>query len=186
MAYADTRNCKDDGLRVIFTNYTEQEVARIKKAVKSFEISISHKKMFEISDKLYIFNNINKDDIIKITKNVKFKRHKKGDIVIQEGKKDNQVYFILYGSCAIVSKGNVVATIKSGYMFGEMSFLTKAPRSATVIVHKEGTTLLSFEINEDKFSQKYALSFAMLYKNMALDLSNKLKKSNLKKLSNNI
>ncbi len=180
MAFGYSTNCKDDGLKIEYTRYTSYEIDRIKKAAKSFEISISQKKLFEISDKLYIFNGIEKDDIIKITKNVKFKRYKKGDIIIKEEDFGKEIYFILYGSCAVVSKGKVIATVKSGYMFGEMAFLTGKPRSATVIVHKEGTTLLSFEIDEEKLTQKYALTFAMLYKNIALDLAHKLKKSNLK------
>lgn len=169
-------------MKVEYTRYTSCEIERIKKAAKSFEISISQKKLFEISDKIYLFNGIKKDNIIKITKNVKFKRYRKGDIVVQEGESGKEIYFVLYGSCAVVSQGKVFATIKSGYMFGEMAFLTGNLRSATVIIHKEGTTLLSFEIDEEKLTQKYALAFAMLYKNIALDLAHKLKKSNIKRI----
>ena len=180
MAFGYSTNCKGNGLKIKYTRYTSYEIERIKKAAKSFEISMPHKKLYEICDKLYIFNAIDKDDVIKITKNVKFKRYKKGDVIIHELENSKEIYFILYGSCAIVSKGKVVATLKSGYMFGEIAFLTGNLRSATVIVHKEGTTLLSFEIDEEKMTQRYAFAFAILYRNIALDLAEKLRKSNLK------
>jgi len=78
----------------------------------------------------------------------------------------------------IVEKAKVVATIPSGSMFGEMAFLTKKPRSATIIAHKEGTTILSFQIDDTKCTQMFSYPFAKLYNNVALDLSQKLERAN--------
>lgn len=163
------------------TNYTKYEVQRMLEAGNSYELSISQKKLLEISDKIYLFDGITQEDTIRITKNVNFKRYQKGDVIMSEGDKSNEIYFILYGlGVVVVGNNKIVATIDSGSMFGEMAFLTKKPRNATILAHKEGTTIISFEINEEKCSEIYSFPFAKLYKNISLDLTHKIEKSNKK------
>jgi signal-transduction protein with cAMP-binding, CBS, and nucleotidyltransferase domain len=164
------------------TNFTKEEIQRILEAGNKYELTISEKKLLEISSKIYLFNGISKEDIIRITKNVKFKKHKKGDIIMSEGDKSREIYFILYGlGVVVVDNKKIVATIESGNMFGEMAFLTKKQRSATILAHKEGTTVISFEINQNKCTEMYSYPFAKLYKNISLDLTHKIELSNKKK-----
>ena len=66
-------------------------------------------------------------------------------------------------------------------MFGEMAFLTKNPRNATILAYKEGTTIISFEINGTKCNEIFSYPFALLYKNIALDLTRKIEVANRKK-----
>jgi len=65
-------------------------------------------------------------------------------------------------------------------MFGEMTFVTKKSRSATILSNDNMTVLLSFEIDEDKCSEIYAYPFMQLYKNISLDLAKKIEKTNKK------
>ncbi|WP_458701686.1 cyclic nucleotide-binding domain-containing protein [Sulfurospirillum sp. 1307] len=161
------------------TNYTKQEIQRMLEAGSRRELSVSEKKLLEISSKIYLFDEISKEDIIRITKNVKFRRHKKGDIIMNEGDKSEEIYFILYGlGVVVVDNKKIVATIESGSMFGEMAFLTKKPRNATILAHTEGTTVISFEINEEKCTELYSYPFAKLYRNISLDLTHKIELSN--------
>lgn len=121
------------------TNYTKEEIGRILAAGNASKLSISQEKLLEISDKIYLFDGIGKDDIIRMTTNVKFKRHAKGETIMNAGETTKEVYFILNGMGVVVVEGKkVVATIDSGNMFGEMAFLTKKPRNATILSYKEG------------------------------------------------
>lgn len=164
------------------TNYTKIEISRMLEAGTAHQLSISETKLLEISDKIYLFDEISKEDIIRITKNVSFKRYKKGDIIMSEGDTSKEIYFILFGTgVVVVNNKTIVATINSASMFGEMSFLTKKPRSATILSHKEGTTIISFMINEDKCTEMYSYPFSKLYKNIALDLARKIEIANTKK-----
>ena len=157
------------------TNYTKEEIGRILAAGNASKLSISQEKLLEISDKIYLFDGIGKDDIIRMTTNVKFKRHAKGETI-------KEVYFILNGMGVVVVEGKkVVATIDSGNMFGEMAFLTKKPRNATILSYKEGTTVISFEINDNKCNEIFSYPFVLLYKNIALDLTRKIELANQKK-----
>jgi len=164
------------------TNYTKQEIEYILEAANDIGLSVSQEKLLEISDKIYLFDGIKKEDIIRMTASVKFKRYAKGDVIMNLGEKTREIYFILNGSAVVVVEGKkIVATIDSGNMFGEMAFLTKSPRNATILAYKEGTTIISFEINDTKCSEIFSYPFALLYKNIALDLTRKIEISNRKK-----
>ena len=164
------------------TNYTRHEIERILEAANSEWLSISQQKLLEISDKIYLFDGIDKEDIIRMTTNVKFKRYAKGDLIMNLGDKTHEIYFILNGSAVVVVEGKkIVATIESANMFGEMAFLTKKPRNATILAYQEGTTIISFEINDTKCNEIYSFPFALLYKNIALDLTRKIEVANRKK-----
>lgn len=164
------------------TNYAKHEIDRILEAGHDAGLSISQEKLLEISDKIYLFDGIKKEDIIRMTSNVKFKRYAKGDVIMNLGDTSQEVYFILNGTAVVVVEGKkIVATIESACMFGEMAFLTKKPRNATILAYKEGTTIISFEINDAKCNEIYSYPFAMLYKNIALDLTRKIELANRKK-----
>lgn len=164
------------------TNYTRNEIERILEAANSERLTVSQQKLLEISDKIYLFDGIDKEDIIRMTTHVKFKRYTKGDLIMNLGDNTHEVYFILNGSAVVVVEGKkIVATIESGNMFGEMAFLTKKPRNATILAYQEGTTIISFEINDAKCSEIYSFPFALLYKNIALDLTRKIEVANRKK-----
>lgn len=163
------------------TNYTKEEIGRILAAGNASKLSISQEKLLEISDKIYLFDGIGKDDIIRMTTNVKFKRHAKGETIMNAGETTKEVYFILNGMGVVVVDGKkVVATIDSVNMFGEMAFLTKKPRNATILSYKEGTTVISFEINDNKCNEIFSYPFVLLYKNIALDLTRKIELANQK------
>ena len=75
------------------TNYTKQEIERILEAANDIGLTISQEKLLEISDKIYLFDGIKKEDIIRMTANVKFKRYAKGDVIMNLGDKTREIYF---------------------------------------------------------------------------------------------
>jgi CRP/FNR family transcriptional regulator, cyclic AMP receptor protein len=82
------------------------------------------------------------------------KRLKVGETLISEGQESTSLYYLQKGSMEVTKrKGNVMVKlghIFSGELVGEMSFLDKGPRSATVIA-KEDCELL--EIPAEKFQE---------------------------------
>ncbi len=49
------------------TNYTKQEIERILEAANDVGLTISQEKLLEISDKIYLFDGIKKEDIMPVT-----------------------------------------------------------------------------------------------------------------------
>lgn len=165
------------------TNYTKSEINRILEAGNTQIMTKSQEKLLEISSKIYLFDEIDRDSIIRMTKNVTFKQFKRGQILMKEGDDGEEIYFILSGGAAVIIpalNNKVVAKIDSGQMLGEMAFITKKKRSATIIASKDETTVIMFQIDEDKCSEMFSYPFTKLYKNIALDLTRKLEASNKK------
>ncbi len=64
------------------------------------------------------------------------KTYKDGDVIVQEGTESREMYVVQSGQVKVVkgdgSSEAVLAILKDGDMFGEMSLLDAKPRSATV------------------------------------------------------
>lgn len=85
-----------------------------------------------------IFRTLGKDSIDYIVERLKFKTFSKSETICKIGDPGDIMYIIINGAVDIViydadGKDQVVATLKSGDYFGEMSLLTGEPRSASVI-----------------------------------------------------
>ena len=61
--------------------------------------------------------------------------YKDGDVIFHKGEEGNSMFLIQKGSVEIIldeEKNNVINTLTDGEFFGEMSLLTRQPRSATL------------------------------------------------------
>lgn len=56
-----------------------------------------------------------------------------GEIIVTEGAKSHEVYVMIEGQALVQIKGHPIGQITANEIFGEISFLTEQPRSATVI-----------------------------------------------------
>jgi CRP-like cAMP-binding protein len=68
---------------------------------------------------------------------VRFDSFSSGEVIIRESDSGKSMYVIVSGEAVVVltqgrSTENIVATLKAGDFFGEMSLLTGEPRTATV------------------------------------------------------
>lgn len=103
-------------------------------------------------------------------------RFKKGEILVQKGKKANGVYLLLKGTAQVqIPFQSKVPVIGPGEICGEMSFLEDAPASASVVAdgdvetyHLDGPTLQSlFELFPHLASR--------FYRSLAMNLSRRLR-----------
>jgi CRP/FNR family transcriptional regulator, cyclic AMP receptor protein len=65
--------------------------------------------------------------------NTRIVRHRANDVIVTEGSPADAVFVMLEGAASVRVQGNVVGNIGEGEVFGEISFLTGQPRSASVI-----------------------------------------------------
>ncbi len=75
------------------------------------------------------------------------KRFKRGEILVEQGKKSNALYIVLTGRTRVVMADNkgrevILATLKSGDYVGEMSLIDDEPHSATVVADQQVDVLL--------------------------------------------
>jgi membrane protein len=65
------------------------------------------------------------------------------EVIVREGEKGNNMFYILSGSVRIMKKDQVLRVLGEGEYFGEMSMLLEAPRTATVIADQPGAQLVN-------------------------------------------
>jgi CRP-like cAMP-binding protein len=100
---------------------------------------------------------------------------KKGDILIREGEKSNQLYWLLQGELVVVKmlqeREVVLTQIKEGGLVGELSFLDQKPRSATV----KAVTDCQLHVLEYKDYQKMLAAQPRWMKKILISLVNKVR-----------
>jgi CRP-like cAMP-binding protein len=69
-----------------------------------------------------------------------------GDVLLYEGQESTEMYYVQSGTLAVLKrkgdKENQIGTIITGELVGEMSFLDKKPRSATVKAMTESVLIV--------------------------------------------
>ncbi len=135
-------------------------------------ITIDTEKMLNIMSRLDFFENFSKLDLRRmLIRETEVFLYDKAEPIIRKGKRDFDFYIVLSGSVSIVTDNNIVKRINAGSFFGEMSFLTREPRSATVIA------------NEDSLVMKID---DIVMERLHLSIKNKIKDKIIQRLVNNI
>ena len=86
---------------------------------------------------LQIFQGINNEDADRICQSLKSSHFTAGQSILNEGECIQALWIILRGECVVsrsseTSESHVLATLKAGDVFGEMSFVRTAPHSASI------------------------------------------------------
>jgi CRP-like cAMP-binding protein len=133
---------------------------------------------------LYIFGQLTDEDVGWMAGVGKVERLDAGATVIQRGKNVENIYIVLEGSFSVYYTADFSlpsATLHSGEMLGEMSFIDARPPSATVrsngnaLVLKISKAELQDKLNEDKgFAARFYRSTSMLLSDHLRSLSRQL------------
>jgi CRP-like cAMP-binding protein len=92
---------------------------------------------------LNFFKDFNDDQITEVVEASEWNDYKKGEVIVNEGDKETSFFIVIKGGVEVLKKDKVIGTMKQGDCFGEIAFITKAPRGATIIARTEEVTLMS-------------------------------------------
>jgi len=129
-----------------------------------------------------LFQGLDSMELVQVSKLVKHKRFKAGDIVLKDGEPGSSLFVVKKGEFrAFLGQGlnsAEVALFQSGASFGEVALLDHGPRSASVEAVTDGE-LLEFDVQA--FQTLMAHSDDMKIKlltNISTDLVTKLRRTN--------
>lgn len=110
--------------------------------------------------------------ISKISERVKFNAN---DEVMKEGGVCDSIYIIKEGALKVVKGGKLLITLDAGSPVGEVSFIDKGPRSATVIA-EEDSVLIKIPVDSlnELMSTDKELS-CKIYRSIAVTLCQRLR-----------
>ena len=138
----------------------------------------SFQKLLEVKERISILNEIDKDELKALVYDVRFRRFKEGEIVIQQDEASQEIFYILKGICHASKENVFLGELQAGETFGEIGVITQTPRSADIKCFSEECLLLSFRIDQENLEFN-APALAILYRNLAKEINEKLQRLNL-------
>jgi len=108
-----------------------------------------------------------------------------GEVIFNEGDVGDSLYVIVRGEVEVIRKGNegkarIIAALKEGEFFGEMSLIDKEYRSATCRTRTEAELLRLTNENLHSFARVYKNGFTLVVINIARVLSLRLRETSEK------
>ena len=127
----------------------------------------------------YVFNLLTPYQLTKLSKFWDYAYFKKGDILISDGERCNQVYLIIDGHCDIIKADRVIAEISQYQFVGEMQLLTHSKAIATVKAKEDIKCITISRANLKSLKNKNSALHMILYSVMSENLVTKIKKMNI-------
>jgi len=133
-----------------------------------------------LKENVVFFKNFNDGELLGVLKSTQREVFQDNEIVFKEGTRGDKMYIIIAGKVKIsrnIGRGEeeVLVTLESGALFGEMGPIDESPRSARATAASE-TVLLSLResiLRENNLGLAYKL-----YKNFSVMLAERLRSTN--------
>jgi CRP-like cAMP-binding protein len=132
-----------------------------------------------------LFHGLNIDQLQRLVSISQSEVHNTDDVIFSQGSAGDKMYIVTKGQVEIRFDDNKGGSqtglyLGEGQIFGEMALLDQGARSASVIAIEDGTTLYSISSQDfmNLCKTDTAIGYVMM-RNMALDLSFKLRHKNL-------
>ena len=121
---------------------------------------------------LNFFKDFTDDQITEVVYASDWKDYKKGDVIVNEGDKDTSFFILAKGGVEVLKKDRVVGSMKQGDCFGEIAFITKRPRGATIVARTEVTLMsVSNTLMEQASPDTQIQYYRIFLENLILRLS---------------
>lgn len=130
------------------------------------------------------FQNFTEDELAALNSIVLEHEYVEGDIIFNEGDASTELYILLKGEIELQIKiapqlaDSTVLVVKPCEIFGELSFVDPKPRAATARCVKKTVVAVIRRENFENLVQTHPDIGLRFYRNIALLLSDKLRKMN--------
>jgi len=130
-------------------------------------------------EKVPIFSGLSKKEVKEVVELGNVIKCLRGDAIIKSGQQTNTVFILLSGSLEVRRGHQVLATIQSGEVLGELSFLLKNRHSLDVVVGENGAKILCLNsTNLLKYLETASTISSRLLLNISRSLALRLAQTN--------
>ncbi len=100
----------------------------------------------ELLMRVPLFSTLADDQASSVAQAVSKRRYKRGEMIVEQGRKSNALYIVLSGRARVLTtdvRGRevILATLRTGDCIGEMSLIDNEPHSATVLAEVQTDVL---------------------------------------------
>ena len=96
------------------------------------EEDISDQEKFNLIRDLEFFKEFEEPEAWEVIHASKWEEFRPGESIVSEGELDSSFYVVVSGECSVLKNAESIHTIRQGECFGEMGFISRETRSATV------------------------------------------------------
>jgi CRP/FNR family cyclic AMP-dependent transcriptional regulator len=124
-----------------------------------------------------LFYELYDEEILKIVEKCRVLNLQEGDYIFKDGDSGDEIFLILNGSAVVQKKGNTLAKLRKGDLFGEMVLLKENERKADIMADNFTDILV---LKYDDIFGLYGNNnkvFSILMLNLARMLATRLKKA---------
>jgi len=138
-------------------------LTRLNDKLKNADKQISRRENRDSLRRLNFFNAFTDEEIDEIIKAGSMMTYQGGQTIIEEDALENAFYLLVAGNAEVRKKGKPLHTLGKGDAFGEVGFLTKAKRTASVIATSSALALKINATLMDQLSQECQLKFYKVF-----------------------
>ena len=122
---------------------------------------------------LHFFKDFNDEQISEVVHASKWEDFKNGDVIVSEGEKKTSFFIIAKGGVDVYKKKRIIGSLKQGDCFGEIAFITRFPRAATIIARTDSVLLMnvSSELMEHASKETQLQYYRIFLENLVSRLS---------------
>ncbi len=162
------------------TNLTDQAQAIVNVVDQNFQEQKIGVAMINLLRALPIFEGLGDGELRKIAKLFTQKLFRPGEKVFNKGDSGTEAYVVMRGQIDIYldELAKPIASINNGQIFGEFAFLDGAPRVAVAIAAQATILLVVQRQAFQDMVQREATLGMVVMRNIAMELSNKLRRAN--------
>ena len=121
---------------------------------------------------LAFFKDFSDEQITEVVNASEWKEFAKGEVIITEGEQETAFYIIAKGGVDVVKNDKVVGIMKQGDCFGEIAFLTRQPRNATIAARTEVSLMsVSASLMEQASTETQVRYYRIFLENLIARLS---------------
>lgn len=165
---------------------------------ESAELTTVGKNMFSIIDTIFreysvgmavlkllrdlrIFRGLGEGELRRVARLFSQKLFRPGEVVFEEGSESRELYVVERGEIEIRLKtgDKLLGTIRNGAVLGEIAFLNGEPRTARAVSKSATIVRVIYRADFDRLIQREMHLGLIFFQNVALDLVEKLKQSNV-------
>ncbi len=121
-----------------FANDLSQSFGRLRKVGESIDMA----EKWTTLRYLNFFKEFSDKQISEVVDASEWKDFKKGDVIISEGEKETAFYIIAKGGVEVIKKEKIIGVMKQGDCFGEIAFITRKPRAATIAARTDVSLMI--------------------------------------------
>ncbi len=126
-----------------------------------------------------VLESFEEQELNRLLEMSKIRKYKAGECIVEEGRSDTWLYFLMYGRVRISKSGKDVTTMtRKGEIFGEMGALDSSRRSASAHALTDTVCLATDIFYIEKLTGNERVAFGyVLYRLLAEILSRRLRQT---------